>query len=72
MQVTLSLESNYKMKIKTDYPILAWLAKRAAIMLNKIEAGQDGRIAYERRKKIGECILYLNPKSSRVDKMDPR
>ena len=77
----LSLESRYKMKLKEDHPIMAWLVRHAAMLINIIKVGQDGRTAYERRKgrkfnrplpEIGECIMYLNPKSIGVDKLDPR
>ena len=35
-------------KISVNHPILAWLVQHAAVLLNKLSVGRDGRTSYER------------------------
>ena len=77
----LGLEGRYKSRIREDHPIMPWLVRYSAVLINISKIGDDGRTAYERRKgkkfnrplpEIGECIYYLNPKSVGKDKLDAR
>ena len=77
----LALQSRYKSRIRSDHPILPWLVKHAAMILNLCKIGNDGRIAYERRKgkrflrtlpEFGECIWHLKPQSVGKEKLESR
>lgn len=77
----LALQPRYKSRIRSDHPILPWLAKHAAMILNLCKVGKDGRTAYERRKgkrflrtlpEFGECVRYLKPQSVGKEKLESR
>ena len=46
----MALQSRYKRRIRGDHPVLPWLVKHAAMIINLCKVGNDGRTAYERRK----------------------
>ena len=76
-----SLESRCKCTIIEDCHIWPLLVMHASILINICHVGDDGRMAYERRKgrkfkrdlpEIGECVWYLRPESVGKDKADVR
>ena len=77
----LALATRYKMNTAEGLNILPWLVMRTAMLLNMCNVGEDGRIAYERRRgkkfkrdllEFGESLWYLKPGSARKDELDGR
>jgi len=77
----LALQSRYGCKIRADHPIMPWLIKHAALLIDLCKVGEDGRTPFERRKgkrfhrtlpEFGECVWFLKPQSVGKDKLDPR
>ena len=77
----LALQSRYKSPIRSDHPIMPWLIKHAAFLLDISKVGDDGRTAYERRRgkrfkkvvpELGECVWYLKPQTEGKEKLDSR
>ena len=70
--IKLTLEGRLGGLIPEDHPIMPWLVKHAAALLNRYKVGNDGLTAHRRargrpfRKEIvdfGESVWYLKPKS---------
>ena len=66
----LGLQSRYQTKLRADHPVMPWVIKHAAVLINICKVGEDGRTAWERRKgqkfnrqlpEIGECVLFSEP-----------
>ena len=61
----LGLQSRYKIRLRADHPIMPWVIKHSAFLINVCRVGEDGRTAWERKKgkrfnrqlpEIGECV----------------
>ena len=66
----LGLQSRYQIKLRADHPVMPWVIKHAAFLINVCRVGGDGRTAWERSKgkrfnrqlpEIGECVWFLKP-----------
>ena len=77
----LGLQSRYNTKIRSDHPVLPWIIKHSAFLINVCKVGDDGRTAHERRRgkrfnrtipEFGESVWYLKPLSVGRDKLDTR
>ena len=64
----LGLQSRYRTRLRSDHPVMPWVIKHAALLINICKVGEDGRTAWERRKgknfnrqlpEIGECVWFL-------------
>ena len=73
--------SRCKRRIRADHSSMPWLIHHAAFVINTCSVGEDGRTAYEIRKRkrflrptrdIGECLWHLRPQSVRKVKLDNR
>ncbi|CAE7228779.1 unnamed protein product [Symbiodinium sp. CCMP2592] len=42
------LETRLKIEVGVDHPILAWIARHAALLMSRSRIGEDGKSAYER------------------------
>ena len=69
-------ETNYKVKIPINHPIVSWLCLHAGFCHNRFQIGEDGATPYRRTKgrdfdrklvEFGECVHY---KKTQYD-MDP-
>ena len=76
----LALETKLNVKLPCSHPIMAWLVKHAAYLLNRCQLGTDGRTpwgrlhgkeASERICEFGERILWYVPKKTQA-KLDVR
>ena len=76
-----ALESRYHMKIGESHNVLPWLVMYAAMLIIACKVGDDGKTAYERRRRkkfkrelpeFGEIIWYLRPASAGKDQLDER
>ena len=65
--IKLAVEWRYKSILKEDHPILPWIVKYAGITISVCRKGEDGRTAYERRRKKihkgtsrvwGMCVVF--------------
>ena len=43
-----ALEERWGVKLVGEHPIFTWMAEYAAVLLSRIEVGQDGKTSYER------------------------
>ena len=77
----LALESKIGEEIKSDHNIVPWIIEYAALLLNRGQAGKDGKTAYERLKgkaaalpgmDLGERVLWRPtvPPKERRNKLD--
>ena len=67
--------------MRSDHPIMPWVIKHSAFLINVCRVGEDGRTAWERRKgkrfqrqlpEIGECVWFLKALSEGKEKLDTR
>ena len=77
----LGIQARYQTILRSDHPIMPWLIKHSALLINVCKVGEDGRTAWERRKgkkfkrqvpEIGECVWFLKALSEGKDKLDTR
>ena len=77
----LQLETNYGIKLNSKHPIMPWLVKHAAYLLNRYSIHSDGNTSYYRRWgkehktpicEFGETILYMLPTAKQMPKMEAR
>jgi hypothetical protein len=48
--IRLALERRYGVSIPAEHPLMAWAVEFAAVVLNRVEIGHDGKTAYQRLK----------------------
>jgi hypothetical protein len=48
--IRLALERRYGVSIPAEHPLMAWAVEFAAVVLNRMEIGHDGKTAYQRLK----------------------
>ena len=77
----LQLENNYGIHLSTTHPIIPWLVKHAAYLLNRYSVHSDGNTSYYRRWnkehktpicEFGETVLYMIPTAKHRPKMEAR
>ena len=77
----LGLQARYQTVLRSDHPIMPWLIKHAALLINVCKVGEDGRTSWERRKgkrfkrqlpEIGECVWFLKALTEGKEKLDTR
>ena len=77
----LRLENNYGIHLSTTHPIMPWLVKHAAYLLNRYSLHSDGNTSYYRRWnkehktpicEFGETVLYMIPTAKHRPKMEAR
>ena len=77
----LQLETNYGIKLNSKHPIMPWLVKHAAYLLNRYSIHSDGNTSYYRRWgkehktpicEFGETVLYMLPTAKQMPKMEAR
>ena len=75
------LEEKYKDTIGEKQMVLPWLVRYAAVLINICRTGEDGKMAYERRRGrkwkkalpvFGECIWWMRPESAGEKKLETR
>ena len=47
--IKLQLENNYGIKLNSKHPIMPWLVKHSAYLLNRYSIHPDGNTSYYRR-----------------------
>ena len=79
--IKLQLENNYGIKLNSNHPIMPWLVKHAAYLLNRYSIHLDGNTSYYRRWgkerktptcEFGDTILYMLPTAKHMPKMEAR
>ena len=79
--IKLQLENNYGIKLNSKHPIMTWLVKHSAYLLNRYSIHSEGNTSYYRRwgKKhktpiceFGETVLYMLPTAKHMPKMEAR
>ena len=77
----LQIENNYGIHLSTTHPIMPWLVKHAAYLLNRYSVHSDGNTSYYRRWnkehktpicEFGETVLYMMPTAKHRHKMEAR
>ena len=77
----LQLENNYGTHLTSKHPIMPWLVKHAAYLLNRYAVHADGNTSYYRRWnkehktpicEFGETVLYMLPTVKHRPKMEAR
>ena len=77
----LGLQSRYQMRLRADHPVMPWVIKHAASLINICKVGEDGRTAWETRKgkkfnrqlpEIGGRVWFLRALSEGKEKLDTR
>ena len=77
----LQLENNYGAHLTSKHPIMPWLVKHAACLLNRYAVHADGNTSYYRRWnkehktpicEFGETVLYMLPTAKHRPKMEAR
>ena len=77
----LQLENNYGTHLTSKHPIMPWLVKHAAYLLNRYAVHADGNTSYYRRWnkehktpicEFGETVLYMLPTAKHRPKMEAR
>ena len=77
----LLLGDNYDIHLKSTHPIMPWLVKHAAYLLNRYSVHSDGNTSYYRRWnkehktqlcEFGETVLYMMPTAKHRPKMEAR
>ena len=76
----LALESRIESRIESTHPIMRWMVRHAAIIMNRFSVSPDGQTPYQalhgkrapdRFVEFGEKVYYSIPKKMR-HKLDPR
>ena len=78
-----ALDEQYKVTIKSDLPIVAWMVEYCGELINRYRTGEDGKTAYFRIKgkrssanivPFGEKVLFMpaKDKSQRKNLLEPR
>ena len=80
--LTAQLRNNYKLNnISINHPIMPWVIRRAAYLLNRYAIHNDGKTSYFRRWnkerktplcEFGETIQYMIPHYKRMPKLESR
>jgi hypothetical protein len=79
--IKLQLENNYGIKLNSKHPIMPWLVKHSAYLLNRYPIHSDGNTSYYRRWgkehktpicEFGETVLYMLPAAKHMPKMEAR
>ena len=77
----LQLENNYRIHLTSKHPIMPWMVKHAAYLLNRYAVHSDGNTSYYRRSnrehktpicEFGETVLYMAPRTKYAPKMESR
>ena len=77
----LQLENNYGTHLTSKHPIMPWMVKHAAYLLNRYAVHADGNTSYYRRWnkehktpicESGETVLYMLPTAKHRPKMEAR
>ena len=77
----LQLENNYNTRLTSKHPIMPWMVKHAAYLLNRYAVHADGNTSYYRRWnkehktpicEFGEAVLYTLPTAKLMPKMEAR
>jgi len=77
----LQLENSYNTRLTSKHPIMPWMVKHAAYLLNRYAIHADGNTSYYRRWNkehktpicdCGETVLYMLPKAKQMPKMGAR
>ena len=77
----LQIENNYGIHLSTTHPIMPWLVKHAAYLLNRYSVHSDGNTSYYRRWnkehktpicEFVETVLYMMPTAKHRPKMEAR
>ena len=77
----LQLENSYNTRLTSKHPIMPWMVKQAAYLLNRYAIHADGNTSYYRRWNkehktpicdCGETVLYMLPKAKQMAKMGAR
>ena len=77
----LQLENNYNTRLTSKHPIMPWMVKHAAYLLNRYAVHADGNTSYYRRWnkehktpicEFGETVLYMLPTAKQLPKMEAR
>ena len=77
----LQLENNYNTRFTSKHPIMSWMVKHAAYLLNRYAVHADGNTSYYRRWnkerktpvcEFGETVLYMLPTAKQMPKMEAR
>ena len=77
----LPLENNYDTRLTSKHPIMSWMVKYAAYLLNRYAIHADGNTSYYRRWNkehktpicdFGETVLYMLPTAKQMPKMEAR
>ena len=77
----LQLENNYSTRLTSKHPIMPWMVKYAAYLLNRYAIHADGNTSYYRRWnkerktpicELGETVLYMLPTAKQMPKMEAR
>ena len=73
--------TSYNLTLSVQHPILPWIVRHAAWLLNRYAIHNDGQTSYQRRWQkdhkaplceIGETIQYMIPTTRTQPKMEPR
>eukprot|EP00973_Karenia_brevis_P065802 9145067-Karenia_brevis.AAC.1 len=76
--ILLSLEERMGKEINAKEGIVAFIPAYAAYLYNRFHRGDDGKVAYERRKgkkpsvvaiELGEKVLYRKSKGAKLEKI---
>jgi len=79
--IKLQLENNYGIKLNSKHPIMPWLVKHSAYLLNRYSIHSDGNTSDYRRWgqehktpicEFGEAVLYMLPTAKHMPKMEAR
>ena len=77
----LQLENNYRIHLTSKHPIMPWMVKHAAYLLNRYAVHSDGNTSYYRRWnqehktpicEFDETVLYMPPTTKYASKMESR
>ena len=77
----MGLETRLDAEIPEEHPIIPWLIRHGANILNRYHVGKDGFTAHRRARgrdfkkevcEFGECVWYLKPKSKGKKKLQSR
>ena len=79
--IKLQLENNYNIHLTSKHPIMPWVIRHAAYLLNRYAVHSDGNTSYYRRWRkerktpiceFGETVLYLLPTAKSMPKMEAK
>ena len=75
------LQNNYDIRLTSKHPIVAWMVRHTAYLLNRYAIHSDGNTSFFRRWhkehktplcEFGETVLYMLPNSAVIPKMEQR